>query len=151
MINTNQSQQKDTNISCINSKFFYNRVCIINQTSLIYWNSILRILIFLNESHKFKNLIKHNIINFVMNRKIDIQIFKYIKIFSNKLLSCILLIVQIQCFLRFLRFRLIRVKNVLTLLLTTQSITIEKLLNRCLSRHLFTLFWNIWMKSIFNV
>jgi hypothetical protein len=51
VINTNQSQQKHAHISRINPILLNQRVRIINQTSFIDRDAILRVFIFPNETH----------------------------------------------------------------------------------------------------
>jgi len=119
VIDTHQTKQKYTYVSSINSKSFNDRVSIINQASLIDRYSVLRLFFFFYETHGFQNLIKHNVIDLVMNREIYFKSLQDSEILSDESLGCILFVIKVDCFLRFQWFTVLGLKNVFTFLLTT--------------------------------
>lgn len=70
MINTDKAKQKNTDISGIDSKFLDDGISVMDKSSLVYRNTILSLLVLLDETHWFQHLIEHDVINFVMDRKI---------------------------------------------------------------------------------
>lgn len=67
MINTDQAKQKDTDVPSVDPKLFKQGVCIVNEASLIDRNTVLRVLILLDKSHRLQYLVEHDVVYFVVN------------------------------------------------------------------------------------
>ena len=151
MVNPNQSEQEDTNVPSIDSKLFDQGVCIINKASLIDRNTVLRVLVFLDKAHWLQNLIEHNVVYFVMNGQVYLQSFEHSKILPNESLGCVLFIVQVHWLLTFHKLILLSLQNILTLLLTAQSISVKQLVDGSFSSHLLAFLWYRWMECVLQI
>lgn len=101
MVNTNQPQQEHTDIPGIDPIFLNQGIGIIHQPPLINRNAILWLLILLDKSHGFQYLIKHDIVNLVVDRQVNLQPLKHSKILPDKPLRGVFFIRIINSFLGF--------------------------------------------------
>ncbi len=87
---SNQGQQKDTNIFRIDLKFLKKLISLMNQSPFM---TVFAFLFHLNKAHLFENLVEEHVIDFGLSRRRDIEALNDPVVFLDKLLGHVSLIV----------------------------------------------------------
>ena len=127
VVDSQQSQQKNTNIMRSNLMLLQGFICFVDEDTLIGRHFCLLIFTVHDEAHFLQNFIENYIIDDCFGTHLDFESFQQCEILFDELLSCVFVAVEGGLFLQFFGFA-----NYLLFLffLSSLSIVVEMLGNR---------------------